>query len=213
MTVEIKSITAANGGAQVRLSLEMRDGEHVQRQALTLLTCQYAAIRPQKGEISQQTYERIARQAQICEAVMRGMGMLGYGACSEKGLARKLQSRGYESGVAKAAAAYLVRNGYICEESDAEREAERCVKKLWGRNRIASFLLEKGYAQEAVSAAIDGIPDSVLQENCVAAARKRFASMPQTPAEKKKAYDALSRLGFSSAQIRTALSRLAEEEE
>lgn len=211
MTVTILSVTAANGGAEVRLRIELREGEQKECRTLALLTCQYAALRPQKGEISQEEFDRLCVQAKICEAVVRGMGLLSYGACSVRGMEMKLRSRGYDARIARSAAAYLSRNGYICEAEDAAREAERCLKKHWGKKRIAASLLEKGYGDDAIGKALATLCEEDLLDSCYAAARKKCPKPPQTPEEKQKAYATLCRLGFTPDQIRFALQQLAAE--
>jgi len=212
MTVEITSIVAANSGAEVHLHLRISDGVHCERRVLPLLTCQYASLRPQKGEVDTEMLDRLLLQSQICEAVTRGMSMLAYAPSSEKHLINKLRQRGYDGRIAKTAAAYLTRMGYIHEIEDAVREAERCVKKRWGRRRIASSLLEKGYTDEAITEALASLEEDVMLENCVIEVRKR-ALLWEDAEQRKKAYAALLRLGYSSSQISLALEKAREKRE
>ena len=96
-------------------------------------------------------------------------------------------------------------------EDMAIKEAERCLKKHWGKKRIAASLLEKGYCDGAIDTALSSLREEDLLNGCYAAAKKKFLTPPQTPAEKQKAYAALCRLGFSPDQIRFALQQLAAE--
>ena len=134
------------------------------------------------------------------------MLILGYGANSKRNLALKLRSKGFEAQVAERAAEYLLDAGFIDECADAEREAERCLAKLWGRKRIYAALKAKGFSDDAVRSAMERLEDVDFHELCRKALRKKYSSAVRTPEGKQKAFSALARLGFSSDEIRSALA-------
>ena len=116
----------------------------------------------------------------------------------------KLRSKGFSPDTAAEAAAYLVALGYINERKDAEREAERCVAKLWGRRRIAAALYEKGYSEGAVRGAMELLDRVDFDEQCSALIRKKFGGVPDEPRERQKLFAALVRYGYSPSEIKNA---------
>ncbi|MBO5416543.1 MAG: regulatory protein RecX [Clostridia bacterium] len=204
MTVTVTSVRAINGGSDIVLSVCLSDGEHSEKRELVLLSRQYAALRPEKGEISEESFDELSEAAEICAAVKRGMNILGYGACSEKNMRLKLRSKGFGAEVAASAAEYLVELGYINEEKDAEREAERCVGKYWGRRRIAAALYEKGYSEAAVRGAIESLGEVDFEGRCVSLIEKKFRGLPEDANEKKKLFASLLRYGYSPSEIKNA---------
>ena len=210
LSIELTSLRAASGGDEVCLSITLTDGEHTERRTLTLLTAQYAAMKPERGPLSREFYEKLVIQSDICAAVRRGIYLLGFGASSQKGLVRKLQSKGIDVRVARSAVAYLTRTGYINEESDALREAERGLKKRWDKKRIASSLFVKGYGEEVISHTLDSLDEDEIAENCRFEASKLLRG-DNTLESRKKAYASLSRMGYSSSEIRAALSHFSSE--
>lgn len=210
MTINITSITAKNGGAELCVRVRISNGESSETRELFLLARQYAELRPQKGEISEEFFDELAAASEVCSAVKRGMYILGYGACSGKNMVNKLRSKGFDKETAIAAAEHLCELGYINENEDAAREAERALKKGWGRRRIAAMLCEKGYRSEAVENAMDSLRGYDFSSACTAVVRKKFGSVPKDNEQRKKLFAALMRYGYSATEIKNAFSLLEE---
>lgn len=208
MTVNITSITAKNGGAELCVRVRISNGENSETRELFLLARQYAELRPREGEISEEYFEELSSASQVCCAVKRGMYILGYGACSGKNMILKLRAKGFDRESAAQAAEHLCELGYINENEDAAREAERALKKGWGRRRIASMLCEKGYSNEAVENAIDTLRDYDFSSACAAIVRKKYGSVPEDSEQRKKLFAALLRYGYSSSEIKNAFLSL-----
>ena len=111
---------------------------------------------------------------------------------------------------AEEAAEELVAMGLIVPDSDASALARRCVAKLWGRNRIAAELYEKGYSSNAVDAAMAYLEDSQIDfvGNCRALIGKRYDTLPSDITERKRLYAALCRYGYSSSEIKQAMESM-----
>ena len=210
MTVTITSISALSGGAEIALSVRISEGERFETRTLVLLARQYAELRPEKGDIDCDRFELLLAESEICSAVKRGMNILGFGASSEKNLVLKLRSRGFSRDAATSAARYLSELGYIKETDDALREAQKCLRKLWGRRRIASALCEKGYTKEAVSAALDELRDVDFAGNCAELIETRFRGLPENGDDRRKLVASLTRYGYSSTEIKEAFGRLGD---
>ena len=209
MTVTITSISALSGGAEIALGVRISEGERFETRTLVLLARQYAELRPERGDIDCDRFELLLSEAEICSAVKRGMNILGFGACSEKNLVLKLRSRGFSRDAASSAARYLSELGYIKETDDALREAQKCLRKLWGRRRIAAALCEKGYTKDALSAALDELEDVDFAKNCAELIETRFRGLPEDADDRRKLVASLTRYGYSSAEIKEAFLKLS----
>lgn len=219
MQIRILSMTAQNGGAEILLRVELsedvfdvaggtsgnsRRPERETREFVLLLD-RYTELRPTKGVIDEETFLALECAAEFSEAVRIGLRMLAFGANTRKGLESKLIRKGVRREAAQEASLYLERRGYIDEESDAVREAEKNVAKLRGRNRIRAVLYEKGYGDEAVDAAeryLDGVDFVALCKRLIA---QRYEKGLLDPAGYKRVIAALMRNGYTMHEIRAAM--------
>ena len=80
-----------------------------------------------------------------------------------------------------------------------------CLKKYYGKKRIAAELMGRGYERKAIFEAID----SVTAEEYSYALRRLISQKFKTPPADRREQDnriaALSRMGFSISEIMTAL--------
>ena len=208
MTISLTELKAINGGDEVCVTIELKEGENKEIKKLFLLASQYASLRIRKGEISEERFDEIAHAADIASAYKKGLFLLGYGACSEKKLKFKLKTKGFSEGISNEAVEMLVRAGYIDEKSDAERELEKCLSKLWGKKRIIAHLYTKGFATSAIDEASKVLDTVDFVENCrklilkdhkdqLEAAREDIALMTKLCAT-------LQRMGYSFSEIKEA---------
>lgn len=205
LRITLKSFTAQSQGAEIAVTAVIDNGTNSESMRLVLLARSFSELRPQKGDISEEEFERLITAAKLCSAVKRGMNILSYGANSKKNLALKLRNKGFEREISELAADYLFDMGYINEHSDAQREAEICLKKLWGRKRIFSVLKAKGFSDEAIAFAMESLGETDFSVLCSAALKKKYRQPISSPEEAQKAFAAMQRLGFSSSEIRFAI--------
>lgn len=219
MQIRILSMTAQRGGEEILITVELcedvfdteaddpyRLPKRENRQ-LSILTDRYTEIRPMKGVIDEELFGVLEDAAAFTEAVRMGSRMLAFGAQTKHALEMRLHQKGAKREVAREAVAYLTERGYIVEEADAVREAERNVRKLRGRNRIRSILYEKGYDGDAIAAA-DAYMDGVdFVDVCRVLIRKRYAALAADPAQHKRMAATLMRNGFTMREIRAAMER------
>ena len=204
MKIEITSVSARDGGALICLAVLLSEGEKVDERELLLLSSQYTELGVSRGEIDEATFDEISEASELCLAVRRGMSILGYGASSKKELAKKLVLRGVAREMANGAAEMLERMGYVDENEDAARLAERSLKKYWGIRRISSELMSKGYGDSAVRYALDTLRDVDFSMLCKEYIDKKYRALPDTPDGRKKLFSALMRMGYTSSEIREA---------
>ena len=215
-------MAARNGGEEVILRVELCEdvfdtdlsgdrfrapGREIRE--LVLLADRYMELRPSKGVIDEETFFALEEAASFSDAVRSGLRMLSFGANTKRGLETKLCQKGISREIAQEAVAHLDARGYISEEEDAVREAERNVLKLRGRNRIRAILYEKGYDSDAIRAAeryLDGVD---FVEICCRLIEKRYSPLLSDAASQKKMAATLMRNGFTMGEIRRAIRTLA----
>lgn len=213
MRIEVVSVNATDGGAEMILTLELSDGEgHSEKRRLLLFTEQYFELGLSRGAIvSEEQLDEMERLSGVCVAMRKGNELLSYSPSSRRRLVSRLRSKGIDRESAEAAAARLEETGMIDERADVERAVRSYLKKLWGRRRIKQELIAKGYGSECVGAALEELDDEALVENCVKLVRKKYRELPQDPDEAKKMIAALARYGYTYGEIREALRALAED--
>ena len=211
MTVRLKSLSA-RGEGRIAVLFEIGDGEHIQRETFLLSAAKVADLALKVGECTTDCYEAVEHSAALEQAVHRGLHLLGYGSASPKALCRKLVGKGIDRDLAAEAVDEICQAGYLNEDAQALREAERCVTKLWGQRRIAAALHEKGYSRESIAKALYALEDEGMDFASLCAERIRIhmSPPPKDPAERKKWMATLCRYGFSTTEIREAMDHLEE---
>ena len=97
-------------------------------------------------EIDDELISSLAEAEGRLRATEKAASLLSYGDNSPRALCRKLRSRGYDRESAEAAVAIMIGKGYIREEEQAARLAvTSATKKLWGKRKIISYLVGRGY--------------------------------------------------------------------
>lgn len=211
MTVAIVSLSA-RGESGIAVCFELSDGEHRQRETFTVDSRAVADLSLKVGICDRELFDKVSYESLVYNAVKRGANILGYGACSEKMLVRKLGSKGIKPEIAKKAAEELVRRGYMNPQADAAREAQKCALKLWGRKRIAAELFHKGYSDENVRSALYSLEDEGVDfdDLCAERIRNSVDEIPTDPAKRQKLIASLQRYGFSSSEIKEGLKKAFE---
>ena len=208
MTVPVLSVTV-RGENEIAVTFEISEGEFSQKETFLLSVRRFADLGISVGECDRDCYDRVAESSEIHGAVKKGLSLLSFSRCSKKALVRKLFLKGFSKERALRAVEELEQDGYIDERADALREAEIGVGKLWGEARIRQKLYEKGYSDEAVSAALYSLEDSGVDfsEVCAERLRRTVDGIPKDPKERQRLVASLVRYGFSTSQIREAFRR------
>ena len=208
MTVSIVAIRAHGAGDEVAVVFEICGADEVQKETLILSAMDFADLRLAKGEVPTACFDAVLEVSKRYAAKKRAMYILSYGGCSETRLAQKLRAKGVEAPLAKSVAAELAEEGYLNEQGDAHREAQKNAAKLWGERRIAADLRAKGYGSEAIREALEALCEEIdFSELCSCRIKRFFGEISDDPAERKKQIASLERAGFSFSQIREAMRR------
>lgn len=156
--------------------------------------------------VSEEKYEELYESSSLAAAISKAEKMIASSDYSRQRLISRLCRNGIEKRHAESAADLMVERGYINEEEQTKRIARfYCLKKYWGKKRIAAELMGRGYNRKAIFEALD----YVTPEEYSYALNRIISQKFKTPAEDKKERDrriaALSRMGFSLSEILEAL--------
>ena len=150
LVITIRSLHAQNEGAEIAVRVLLESGEHREERRLLITAEQYYELKPCRGVISEEAYERLEEASVLCNALRNGEHLLSYGANSVQMLSQKLMRRGFSRDVSISAAEKLQEMGLIDEQNDLRREMEKCLRKLWGSKRIRAHLWGRGFGSEAM---------------------------------------------------------------
>ncbi|MBO5305470.1 MAG: regulatory protein RecX [Clostridia bacterium] len=211
MTIELVSGAIFGEGKEVFLTIEMREGDQCDKRSFTLPRAIYEGLElpAPPAEITEENVYEIMSADEQYRAIKKAFELLSFGRNSVKILTDKLRHRGFSDEVAAYAAEYMQRNGYLKENSDAEREAECCVEKLWGKKRIMMHLHEKGYSGEAFEAAMAYLETVDFVDLCVKLIRQKYRTLPKDEKERQRVISGLVRHGYSFSEIKDA-ARIVE---
>lgn len=211
--ITVRYLRAQSTGEAITVGIELTDTLRnlTEVRRYSLQTELFSALSLRRGVISREKLEEVEAAAQVSAAYTRALTILAYGANSAQALTLKLRQRGFDGEVAKNAVSLLCERGYLREDNDARREAERCLAKGWGRRRIESYLRQRGYAKEATLVAMEALDDTDEGERCAAVARHKSRTHPTDEKEKQKLIAYLIRQGYDMTTIRHALSIAWEE--
>ena len=207
MTVEIKRFSASSGGNVIEIDIEISNGENSERKVFRLLSSQYVRMKLSKGKISFGEYEEIEYASAVCDAYLKALNILSFGANTAHTLILKLKRRGVKEQIAREAVEMLRVQGYINEDEELKREIERCLRKKWGSRRIIAHLYQKGYDDEALSASDDAFAEIDFGELCLELLEGKCDELPSDPRERQKLVSSLARYGYSMSEIKYALSK------
>ncbi len=205
MTVTVLRMMSQNAGSEVSLRIALENGEHREQKSLLITMEQYCELKPQKGQISEEMYDRLELASEFCHALRTGENLLSYGPNSQKTLTRKLMQRGFSREVSNSASEKLCEMGLIDECADVRREVEKCLKKLWGAKRISAHLWSKGFSPEAIATMPDLIADVDFSKNCAKLIVKHYGGVPSDGDELRRMTAGLSRYGYSLGEIKAGM--------
>ncbi len=211
MRVEIIALSAS-GESDIIVTFLLTQGERERKESFLISAETYADMKLCRGESSCEAYDAVESEARVYYAFKKGVSSLTYGSCSKRLLISKLRSKGIPALDAEAAVGRIVEKGYLNEAENAKREAEICVGKLWGESRIRAKLFERRYSKESIDAALFYLEDSGVDfgESCKKLIDMTYDRLPTDPDEMRKLIGAMSRRGYSPAQVKSACAALRD---
>ncbi len=214
-TITVRYIRAQSSGDAVWIGVELCDKERnlSESRRYRVQTALLSSLNLRRGIITEQKLVEIEQASTLSAAWQRALSILAYGANSARSLSLKLRQRGFDAEVTERAVELVRAQGYLHEDDDALREAERTLAKGWGLRRIGQHLRQRGYASEAIDAALASLADEDFYERCCQAARKHHGVPPTDTKQKQKIVTYLLRYGYDMDAIRYALQYAWSDEE
>jgi regulatory protein len=143
---------------------------------------------------------RSLRQAEAHEAAVRALARRDL---SRRRLDERLRARGVAPAERESAVEACSRAGYLDDARAARRRAAALSERSWGDAAVEARLAEEGFPAELVRGALAELPS---ESERAAAATGRFG-------DRRKAWTALTRRGFSPEAVESALGALDEDGE
>ena len=211
MNIKIISLTP-RGEDCVAVTFLVSQGENEDFETFVISRGRFRQMKLSTGEATAGIYDEVSYYDKLHSACKTAMNLLAYGDRSRKKLVSKLRTKGIQSDIAEEAADELEARGYLNDTANATREAERAVRKLWGKRRISASLYEKGYGEASVRKAIYALEDSEIDfvENCAKLISEKYDLIPTDPKEKAKLFSAMTRYGYTSSEINSAIDKIKE---
>ena len=147
------------------------------------------------------------------KAIKYAVYLQGISDKSKKQLFLKLKEKGYSKNEADAAFAVLEKNGYLSDERSCKRKCEILASsKLFGRRRIISELLAKGYSYDLCQSTVDEAEIDFEENLSLLFEKITKGKIPADREQKKKISDKLCRYGYSYDEVRDLFDGLAADE-
>lgn len=205
--VRINSISPV-GSEKVVVRVTVSNPSGREEAEFLLLREHSEALELKIGAIDEELLPELEYFAEVARAYSSACSSFAFSPTPLKALSKKLVQKGFERDVASDAIAAFEKSGAIDEGEMACRRAQLLSEKPWGRSRILMKLREDGFEDGAISCAMSALDEVDFASNCAELIRKRFGSIPKERYELDKMYASLSRMGFSSSDIRSAMSLL-----
>ncbi len=152
--------------------------------------------------INEEDYARYLEISALCNAIARAEKMLATSDFSRTKLISRITHYGIGREYAEKAADIMVEKGYINEEEQTKRIARYfCLKKYWGKKRIAAELMGRGYDRKAIFKALDSVTPEEYSYALNRVVSQKFKTPPADRRERENRIAALSRLGYSLSEI------------
>lgn len=208
LAITVTGVEQKDAATRYQLTVKIQAGENeetVSHQILGIfIDRKYAA----GDTLTTDEYEQIRHYGEATQAIDKGLGLLHYGDHTEKLMTEKLQRRGFSPQACRLAVDYLRNSKYINEREYMKRHMTYlCERKRYGRERIRRELMKKGFSRDAFDAVFEEWSETLdYSEAC----RYRIIKMGgaasfTNPKTRVRHMAALTRCGFSPAEIRTVL--------
>ncbi len=200
------------GDSTYLVSIEVSNGSGSEAVEFILLDELFLSFDIEIGAEVGEMLSEIDFYSQVTAAYSSALASFAYVPSSLKALYRKLIVKGFSKEVSREAVEIIRERGFVDEEDIAVRRAELMLEKLWGRSRILKKLFEEGFPSEIIGRVSSSLDCVDFAEKCRCVIEKKYAAIPDERKERDKMYASLTRLGYSSADIRAAISQIRENE-
>lgn len=159
------------------------------------------------GEIDEELLPDLEYFAEVARAYSSACSSFAFAPSSYAALKNKLLQKGFPRDVADSAIDCLHSQGFVKEDEIALRRAQIFVGKRWGRSKILLKLREEGFSDSSLISAREYLEGVDFSVSCAELILKRFGGVPEEKHDRDLMCASLSRMGFSSSDIRRAIDR------
>lgn len=173
---------------------------------------QYARFDIKEGDtIDDDHFLKIREEMIFDNARRHAFAILSYGENNKRSLIQKLRQKGYSLEVCENIALYMEHRGYIDEKKQIGLLCDTYLRKKFGKLKIKSELIQKGYNREDVEEYVSKhLCDVNFAENCAYIIENKYFPLPKDPKELAKMMGALMKYGYTISDIKEAV-RIASE--
>ena len=173
---------------------------------------QYARFDIKEGDtIDDDHFLKIREEMIFDNARRHAFAILSYGENNKRSLIQKLRQKGYSLEVCENIALYMEHRGYIDEKKQIGLLCDTYLRKKFGKLKIKSELIQKGYDREDVEDYVSKhLSDVNFAENCAYIIENKYFPLPKDPKELAKMMGALMKYGYTISDIKEAV-RIASE--
>lgn len=193
-------ITALKQTSPEHVTVCLEDGGEI-RSTLGVVT----ELRLFRGrDLDPEALEQLALQSGRARAREKALQYVSQRQMSARELGRKLREKGFDEETADYCVAWITERGLLNEESYAAAIVRHYAAKGYGAGRIRQELMRRGLERELWEEALASLPEDTAKLDHFIAQRLKD---PDDRDAVRKLSAALFRRGFSSEEIRSALSR------
>ena len=193
-------ITALKQTSPEHVTVCLEDGGEI-RSTLGVVT----ELRLFRGrDLDPEALEQLALQSGRARAREKALQYVSQRQMSARELGRKLREKGFDEETADYCVAWITERGLLNEESYAAAIVRHYAAKGYGAGRIRQELMRRGLERELWEEALAALPEDTAKLDRFIAQRLKD---PDDRDAVRKLSAALFRRGFSSEEIRSALSR------
>ena len=205
--IRIKSVTPCGSEKKtVRVLVSNPSGRD--ETEFVLMNIHVDALGLEVGEIDEELLPELEYFAVVAKAYNSACASFAFTPSSYSALYKKLLQKGFDRDACSDAIACLKETGFVKEDEIALRRAQIFVGKRWGRTRIVMKLREEGFDDSALKLTKDYLDEIDFGEICAEHISKKYGNIPEDDHGRRLMYASLSRMGFSSSDIKSALKLL-----
>ena len=175
---------------------------------------QYARFDIKEGDrIDDERFLKIREEMIFDNARRQAFNILSYGENNRKSLIQKLRAKGFSPDVCEKIADYMEHRGYIDEKKQIGLLCDTYLRKKFGKLKIKSELIAKGYRREDVEEYVSkNLADVDFAENCAYIIENKYYPLPRDSKEIAKMMGALMKYGYTISDIKEAIRIVMERE-
>ena len=192
------------GGERVVLRISVSSPSGSEETEMVLLPEHFGEMGLSLGMLDAEIMPEIEYWSEVARAYFSACSSFAYTPSSLSALQKKLMQKGFPRDVALDAIESVKRRGFVDESQIALRRAQICVDKKWGRQRVLMKLKEEGFGDDSLYQAKSFLDTVNFAENCAALIKRKFGELPEDRHDRELMYASLSRMGYSTSDMREA---------